>query len=114
MRRSPFTELQSLRQNRELLLRVADVIYKEYLSDERANYSVVDRLAIGVSPQAAKFALYELLRGVEVKEEYKDIKQAIENILAGLDDERYRELALDICRSIAILSLSLRFSGGGA
>lgn len=90
--------------------RVARMIYDEWFSDPaRESFPVVDRLATTVSHEVVKFALYEILRVTERRDEYKDTYWAITNIVSGLDCEFHREKALDVCRNIALYALSLRF-----
>jgi len=90
--------------------RLAKIIYDEWLSNpEKETFTVVDRLATAVSHEVAKFALYELLRVAERKEEYRDIHQVIVDLISGLNCEIHREKALDICRDIALSALSMRF-----
>lgn len=90
--------------------KIAKMVYDEWFSDpERESFPVVDRLATTVSHEVAKFALYEVLRVAERKDEYKDVYWAVTNIVSGLDCETHREKALDLCRNIALHTLSLRF-----
>ncbi|NPA97218.1 MAG: hypothetical protein GXO32_06420 [Crenarchaeota archaeon] len=103
------SELRRLRSDRELLDSVAELIYGEFLREERG-FAVVDRLATGVSTPVVKFALYELLRAAEARGDSR-IEEVVSKILAGLDSEECLELALELSRSIAVLALAKRFRG---
>ncbi len=103
------SELRRLRSDRELLNSVAELIYSEFLREERG-FAVVDRLATGVSTPVVKFALYELLRVAEARKDPR-IEKVVSMILAGLDSEECLELALELSRSIAVLALAKRFRG---
>lgn len=98
------------RMRKEDIEKIAMMIFDEWLSDpERESFSVIDRLATTVSHEVAKFALYEISRVVERKDEYKDAYWAVVNLVSGLDCEAHREKALSICRNIALYALSRRF-----
>jgi len=90
--------------------KIAKMIFDEWLSDpEHESFSVVDRLATTVSHEVAKFALYEIMRVAERKDEYKDVYWAVTNLISGLDCEYHREDALNKCRNISLHALSMRF-----
>lgn len=95
--------------NLERLDKVATMIYREFLSSERPQYSVVDKLASAVSPHVAEAGLFEALRVAEVRKEYRDVAEVVQRILAGLGRVECLEKALEACRRIAILALSKRF-----
>jgi len=90
--------------------RIATMIFDEWLSDpERESFSVVDRLATTVSHEVAKFALYEVVRVAERRDEYNDAYWAVINLTSGLDCKIHREESLNKCRNIALHALSMRF-----
>ena len=98
------------RLSRDDISKLARMIFDEWLKDaERESFTVVDRLATTVSHEVAKFALYEVARVAERRDEYRDAYYAITNLLSGLDCDLHREEALDKCRTIALEALSMRF-----
>ncbi|MEM1560172.1 MAG: hypothetical protein QXK24_02350 [Ignisphaera sp.] len=96
------------------LEKIATMIFDEWLKDpDKESFSVVDRLATTVSHEVAKFALYEVVRVVERSEQYRDVYWTVNNLISGLDCETHREEALDKCKNIALLALSMRFKREG-
>lgn len=94
------------------IVKIASMIYDEWLSDpEKESFQVVDRLATTVSHEVAKFALYEIVRVAERDQKYQNAFYAVTCLLSGLDCEVHREDALDLCRNIALYTLSMRFKG---
>mgnify|MGYP000512915415 CR=1 FL=1 len=85
--------------------KIAQLIYDEWIKED--NFTVADRLATGVSPEVAKFAIYEIMRVAEHREEYVDVHEAVERLLELFKHDV--EKALEACRDIAIRAVSLRF-----
>ena len=93
-----------LEEYREVVKNLAKIIAMQYLAEGR--YSVVDRLATSISPSGVKFALYEILRGIDREKIPSKCMELIEKLLEDLDNPICQEDALSAAKTIAVLALS--------